>query len=67
MGDHGKNITIDATDKSVTRVAQSRGTLRDHVQHRLNIRRRAGDHPQNVASRSELFQGFITFAPYGLD
>jgi hypothetical protein len=62
MGDHGKNITIDATDKSVTRVTQPRGTLRDRVQHRLNIRRRAGDHAQNVAGRSELLQRFVALA-----
>ena len=31
-------------DQSVVCVAQPRGILRNHIQHRLNIRRRAGDH-----------------------
>jgi hypothetical protein len=67
MGGHRKNIAIDATDKGVARLAQSSRILCHSIQHRLNIRRRAGDHPEDVAGSSELFQRFVAFAPYGLD
>ena len=51
-------VAIDAENHSIGRVAQPRGIFRDHIQHRLDIRRRAGDHAQNLARRGLLLQRF---------
>ena len=50
-------------------IAQSRGIFCDHIQHRLDIRRRAGDDAQDFARRSLLFQRFLEFLeqPHVLD
>ncbi len=39
----------------------SRGIFRDRIQHRLNIRRRAGDDTQDFTRRSLLLQRFLEF------
>src|SRR6185503_13374443 len=51
-------LTIDAIDQSVKCIAQARCVLRHHIQHRLDVRRRAGDHSQNLARRRLLLQSF---------
>ena len=50
-------------------VAQPCGILCHHVQHRLNIRRRAGDDAQDFARRRLLLQRFFEFLeqPHVLD
>ena len=64
MGCQPKNITIDAIALSASRgTTQLRRTLRHCIQHRLKIGWRTGDHPQDVASRSELFQRFVALPP----
>ena len=40
---HLKAVTINAHDHSVICLTQPRGILGHHIQHRLDIRRRAGD------------------------
>jgi hypothetical protein len=56
-----KSFSVDAADHSILRVAQSGGILRDDVQHRLDVRRRAGDDAKNLTGRSLLLQGFLEF------
>ena len=50
-------------------IAQPRGILRDHIQHRLNIRRRAGDDTQDFTRRRLLLQRLLEFLeqPHVLD
>src|SRR5215470_6099350 len=56
--DHLKAVTNYAIDQSVQCVTQPRGIFRDHVQHRLNIRRRASDDAENLTRRGLLLQRF---------
>ena len=51
-------ITDYAIDESVFRVAQPRRIFRNHIQHRLDIGRRAGDHTQDLARCGLLLQCF---------
>jgi hypothetical protein len=41
----------DAHDRAVARITQPRRRLRNRVQHRLEVRGAAGDHPQHVGRR----------------
>ena len=52
---HRRRSRIDR----VSRAAQPRRVLRDRVEHRLDVRRRAGDHPQDLARRRLLLQRFL--------
>ena len=56
-----KHVTVDAPHDCVRRVTQLRRALGNRIEHRLKIGWRTGDHPQDVASRSELFQRFVAF------
>ena len=56
-----KNIAVDAKYYSIIGFAQPRGIFPHHVQHRLNIRRRAGDDAQDFTRRSLLLQRFLEF------
>ena len=62
MGYKPNHVTIKAADKSVVCLTQPRGTLGDYVQHRLNIRRRTGDDPENLARRGLLVQCLAEFS-----
>ena len=42
-------------------VAQPRRIFRHHIQHRLDVRRRAGDHAQNLTRRRLLLQRLLEF------
>ena len=42
--------------RSIRCVAQPRGILRNHIEHRLDIRRRAGDDAENFTRRRLLLQ-----------
>ena len=50
-------------------ITQPRGILRDHIQHRLDIGRRAGDDAQDFTRRRLLLQRFLEFLeqPHVLD
>ena len=63
------DITVDAANNSVVCLTEPRGIFRDHIQHRLNIRRRAGDDAQYLARRRLLLQRFLEFLeqPHVLD
>ena len=51
-----KQIAIDAKDGSIFRVTESRRSLGNRIEHGLKVGRRAGDHPQDVASRRLPFE-----------
>src|SRR5580765_6415253 len=51
-----EDISVDATDQGIVCSTQPGRILCNHVQHRLNIRRRAGDRAQNLARRWLLLQ-----------
>ena len=62
-------ITISfAIDQRIACFTKPRRILRDYIQHRLNIRRRTGDHTQNFARCRLLLQSFgnlaITFLQF---
>jgi len=59
MGFQPKKVTIDSIDKRIAGTTQPRGTFCHGIEHRLKIGWRTGNHPQDVASRSELFQRFV--------
>ena len=69
MGYQSKHVTIDATNQSVICITQPCGILRNSIQHRLNIGRRAGDHAQDFTRRRLLFQRLGEFLeqPHVLD
>src|SRR5262249_39979642 len=54
-----KDITIDAINQSIARIAQPGGSRRDRVKHWLNIRRRAGNDSQDFTRGSLLFQRLL--------
>ena len=56
MAPHPKHIAVDAADMTHRRVAQPRGIFRDNIEHRLDIRRRAGNDTQDFARRRLLLQ-----------
>src|SRR5215475_10494827 len=51
-----QKITIDAKDGSILRVTQLRGSLGNRIEHGLEVRRRASDHPEDVAGGSLAFE-----------
>src|SRR5262249_1129737 len=56
MSHQTKNVALHNSNRSVVGTAQSRGAIRDRFQHRLNIRRRASNDPQDFAGRRLLLQ-----------
>src|SRR5207248_2203893 len=69
LGDKADGTTVRAPDEHVFRATHARRILRDRVQYRLYIRRRAGDDAQDFTRRSLLFQRFFQFLkqPHVLD
>ena len=63
------HLPSNETNLSVVCVTQPRGILRDHIQYRLNIRRRAGDDTQDFTRRRLLLQRLLEFLeqPHVLD
>ena len=57
------------SNHSVIALAQPRGVFCDHIQHRLDIRRRAGDDAQDFTRRGLLLQRLLEFLkqPHVLD
>src|SRR5262249_11517968 len=64
-----KNVSVQTSDCGILSVTKLCCILHDHVQHRLNIRRRAGDDPQNFTRCSLLLQRLFEFLeqPHVLD
>src|SRR5262245_48150320 len=56
-----KDITIDAINQSVARIAQPCGSRRDRVEHRLNVCWRTGNDAQDLTCRSLLFERLLEF------
>src|SRR5215813_12529182 len=56
-----KNVSVQTSDCGILSVTKPCCILHDHVQHRLNIRRRAGDDAQYLARCSLLFQRLLEF------
>ena len=48
MGDEKEPIAVAAEDGGIPRLAQARGALGHRVEHRLDVGRRAADHPEDV-------------------
>ena len=56
-----KLVAFHTPNLRIVCLTQPRRIFGDHVQHRLNIRRRAGDDTQNFTRRGLLFQRFLEF------
>ena len=54
-------FAIATMDDRIIRVTQPRGILSDHIEHRLDIGRRTGDHAQNLTRRRLLLQRLLKF------
>ena len=65
MRDQLERIAFDESDDRIVRIADARGVLGNGVQHRLKIRRRAGDDTQDLTRRGLLLQrlGEVAVAP----
>src|SRR5262245_38025703 len=64
-----KLIAVRTPNCRIAGIAQTRRSLRDHIQHRLNVGWRAGDDAQDFTRCSLLFQRFLEFfeQPHVLD
>ena len=67
MGSESNPLSVDAPNLYIDSVAKPRRAFRHSIQHRLNIRRRAGDHAQNLARRRLLFQCFGELPVAGIE
>ena len=54
--DQPKIIAVSTPNRRITRITQTRGIFSHHIQHRLNIRRRASDDAQDFTRRRLLLQ-----------
>src|SRR5688572_31028215 len=54
-----QHVTINAEDNSIVCAANTGSVFGDDVQHRLDIRRRAGDHAENFTRRGLLLERFL--------
>src|SRR5215813_12369628 len=54
-------IAVSTPNGRITCITQTSGVLSYNIQHRLNVRRRAGDHAQNFTRRRLLFQRLLQF------
>jgi hypothetical protein len=60
-------VAIDQTDGCVGRVTDSGGVLGDRIHHRLQVRRRTGDHAQDLGHRGLLLERLAELARAFLD
>jgi hypothetical protein len=51
-----QKITVNAKNRSIFGITESGSSLGYRIEHGLKIRRRAGDHPKNIAGRRFPFQ-----------
>jgi hypothetical protein len=65
--DKTQKVTIKAKDRSIVGVTESRGSLRNPIEHRLKVGWGARDHPKNVASRSFPFERLAEVMVSGLE
>src|SRR5688572_259358 len=67
--DFPHDVALDAIDLSILRVAKARRVFRNCIQHRLDIRGRAGNHAQDLTRRRLLLQRLSKFSeqPHVLD
>ena len=56
-----KDIAINAVHNGIGCATNTSSVLSNYIQHRLDIRRRAGDDAQNLARRCLLLQRFFEF------
>src|SRR5262245_11213313 len=59
MGGPVEAVTINAEDDSIRCATNTCGVLRNYIQHRLDVRRRAGDDAENLTCGSLLFQRLL--------
>jgi hypothetical protein len=59
VGDRSENFAIDAVDYGVVGATHPRCVLRHRIQDRLQVGRRAGNDPQDLAGDGLLLQGFL--------
>jgi hypothetical protein len=67
MGNQSNHITIKAANNSVICLAQPRGTFRNSVHYRLQVGRRAANHPQDLARSGLLFLSLSNFTRLRVD
>ena len=69
MRDRSKHVAVDTTNERIVRAANSRRIFGHSVQHRLDVRRRAGDDTQDFTRRRLLLQRLLEFLeqPHVLD
>src|SRR5262245_65191329 len=58
MRDEMKELPVEPVDKTVLSLAEPRRALGDHVEHRLDVRERATDDAEHLASRGLVFERF---------
>ena len=56
VSDEPELLALPAEDGGVERLAEARGALRQGIEHRLDVRRRAADDPKDLAGRCLLLQ-----------
>jgi hypothetical protein len=56
VSDTASDFTVHAPHDGVRGVTEPRRSLGNRIERRLQISRGAGDHPQDIASGSELFE-----------
>src|SRR5262249_40634997 len=61
MCPESESVTLNEPNHGVIGTAYLSSAFGYRIQHRLNVRRRAGDNTQDFARRSLLFQGFLEF------
>src|SRR5262245_31545796 len=59
MGYRSQDIALDAHYPSVVSIAQPPSILCNHIQHRLNVRRRTGNDAQDFTRRRLLLQRLL--------
>src|SRR5262249_4546509 len=63
MRDEGQPVAVDAEDRRVDRRAEAGGALGNRVEHGLDIRRRVGDHAQDLAGGRLLIERVSELSP----
>src|SRR5262245_23502270 len=61
VSDVASDLTVYTPHYSVGRITESCSSLGNRIEHGLKVRRRAGDHPKNVAGRGLLLRTLANF------
>src|SRR5262249_16084817 len=59
VGYEVEKLPVEPKEVAELSLAESPRALRDRVEHRLDVRRRAGDHPQDLAGRGLLLERLL--------